>query len=208
RIVDFALHPIRDQQGKIIFLHPTGMDITDLKTAEDNYRRLTETLEEQVQHRTGELEHRTQQLRDLSRRLMLIQDHERRRIARELHDSAGQLLAALGMNMQTMVADALAISPKLARDAEDNFALTQQLSQGIRTMSYLLHPPLLDDLGLSAALEWYVKGLTERSGLDIRLDISEKFPRLPGELELAAFRVIQECLTNIHRHSGSKTASI
>jgi PAS domain S-box-containing protein len=207
-VVDFALHPIRDDQGKIIFLHPTGVDITDLKNVEKKYRQLAATLEEQVQGRTEELEHRTEQLRDLSRRLMQIQDSERRRIARELHDSAGQVLAALGMNMQAMLLETQQASPKLAQVAQENFVLTQQLSQSIRTMSYLLHPPLLDEVGLPAALDWYVKGLKERSGVDISLIMPEKFSRLPADLELAVFRVVQECLTNIHRHSGCKSASI
>jgi PAS domain S-box-containing protein len=207
-VVDFALHPIRDNQGRMIFLHPTGVDITDLKNVEKKYRQLTTTLEEQVLGRTEELEHRTGQLRDLSRRLLQIQDSERRRIARELHDSAGQVLAALGMNMQAMLLETQQVSPKLTQVAQENFALTQQLTQSIRTMSYLLHPPLLDEVGLPAALDWYVRGLKERGGVDISLTMPEKFSRMPADLELAVFRVVQECLTNIHRHSGCKNASI
>ncbi len=208
RHVDFALHPIRDDNGKVIFLHSTGVDITDLKNAEENYRVLAHTLEEQVRVRTEELEQRTQQLRDLSRRLMQTQDEERRRIARELHDSAGQVLAALGMSLQTILLEAGSSAPQLTGSAQESFELSQQLSQQIRTMSYLLHPPLLDELGLSAALEWYVKGLMERSGIEISLSMPDPFPRLTSELELAVFRVVQECLTNIHRHSESKTAAI
>ena len=207
-VVDFALHPIRDNQGKIIFLHPSGVDITDLKNVEKKYRQLTATLEQQVLGRTEELEHRTGQLRDLSRRLLQIQDSERRRIARELHDSAGQVLAALGMNMQAMLLETQQVSPKLTQVAQENFALTQQLTQSIRTMSYLLHPPLLDEVGLPAALDWYVRGLKERGGVDISLTMPEKLSRMPADLELAVFRVVQECLTNIHRHSGCKNASI
>jgi signal transduction histidine kinase len=86
--------------------------------------------------------------------------------------------------------------------------LVQQLTQELRTMSYLLHPPLLDEIGLSAALNWYVQGVTERSQIDIRLTISEDLGRLPPELELILFRLVQECLTNVHRHSGSKSATI
>jgi len=207
-LVDFALHPIRDDDGKIIFLHPTGVDITDLKKVEEKYRQLTQTLQELVQNHTEELEHRTRQLRELSRRLMQLQDSERRRIARELHDSAGQLLAALGLNMQAMLMETQSLTPDLIRNAEENYALTQQLSQSIRTMSYLLHPPLLDEVGLPAALDWYVRGLKERSGLDISLSLPEDFGRLPADLELAVFRIVQECLTNIHRHSAAKSASI
>ena len=99
-------------------------------------------------------------------------------------------------------------SPDLSKEAQDSQQLVQQLSQEIRTMSYLLHPPLLDEAGLSEALRWYIQGLTERSGLEIELDIPEDFGRLPREMELVMFRLVQECLTNIHRHSGSKVAAI
>jgi PAS domain S-box-containing protein len=214
-ICDFAIHPIRDSQGKIIFLHPAGTDITELKQTEENYRTLAASLEMQVRERTSELQQRnievltqSQLLQSLSQRLMEIQDEERRKLARELHDGAGQILAALGMNMQTMVVDAQTIAPQLARDAEENFALIQELSQEIRTMSYLLHPPLLDEVGLSAALNWYIKGLVDRGGLEISLSIPENFARFPAELELVLFRLVQECLTNVYRHSGSKTAFV
>jgi signal transduction histidine kinase len=99
-------------------------------------------------------------------------------------------------------------SPALIGDAEDSQQLVQQLSQEIRTMSYLLHPPLLDEVGLSEALRWYTQGLMERSGLEITLTIADDFGRLPREKELVMFRLVQECLTNIHRHSGSRTAMI
>jgi signal transduction histidine kinase len=99
-------------------------------------------------------------------------------------------------------------APNVAKDACEIHQVVQQLSREIRTTSYLLHPPLLDESGLGAALEWYTDGLRERGGLAISLDISEDFGRLPCDLELAIFRVVQECLTNIHRHSGSKSADI
>ena len=215
RLVDFALHPIHDQQGKILFLHPTGVDITDLKRAEENYRTLAETLDVEVRARTSELEQRnnevlrqSEQLRILSRRLLKAQDEERRRIARELHDSAGQILTQLGMNLGRVALGARQGAAGVAKDAEDSERLVQQLSQEIRTMSYLLHPPLLDEIGLSGALRWYTDGLTERSGMDIRLSIADDFGRLPSDMELVMFRLVQECLTNIHRHSGSRSAII
>jgi PAS domain S-box-containing protein len=214
-LVDFALHPIRDDQGNILFLHPTGVDITDLKRAEENYRQLAETLDAEVRVRTRELEQRNvdvvrqaEQLRDLSRRLLQTQDAERRHIARELHDSAGQLLAALGMTLARLAQQARQGTPQLAEDAEESQQLVQQLSQEIRTMSYLLHPPLLDETGLAEALRWYIQGLSDRSGLEIKFAVSDDFERLPREMELVMFRVVQECLTNIHRHSGSKSAAI
>jgi signal transduction histidine kinase len=95
-----------------------------------------------------------------------------------------------------------------AREAKDSEQLVQQLSQEIRTMSYLLHPPLLDETGLAQAVSWYIQGLAQRSGLEISFDISDNFGRLPREMELVMFRLVQECLTNIHRHSGSKSARI
>jgi PAS domain S-box-containing protein len=215
RKVDFGLHPIRDENGEISFLYATGTDITDRKRAEENFRKLAGQLESEVTTRTRELESRnsdvlrqTELLRVLSSRLMEVQDAERRRIARELHDSAGQLLSVLSINLSNLAQQSRTKAPELAETSDECHRIVQQMSQEIRTMSYLLHPPLLEEIGLSAALDWYVKGLTERSELDVRLSVPEKFRRLPRELELAVFRVVQECLTNIYRHSGSKTASI
>ena len=141
-------------------------------------------------------------------RLMKIQDEERRRIARELHDSAGQTLTVLGMSLAQLVQRAESIAPELAKDGREIEGVAQQLSREIRTTSYLLHPPLLDELGLASALNWYVEGLAQRSGIAIKLDIADNVGRLPSDMELAIFRLVQECLTNIHRHSGSKTAEI
>jgi len=140
--------------------------------------------------------------------MLQAQDEERRRIARELHDSAGQTLTVLGMNLAQLVQKAGRSAPELATAAEGIQESVQQLHREIRTTSYLLHPPLLDENGLASALEWYVQGLVERSDLDINLSTSENLGRLPRDMELAVFRLVQECLTNIHRHSGSKTASI
>jgi len=135
-----------------------------------------------------------------------MQDEERRHIAPELHDSAGQTLAALGMNLAQLAEGAKHNPVQLARNVKDAQDLVQHLTEEIRTTSYLLHPPMLDENGLSSALHWYVRGLAERSGLDIELNIPDNFERLTPEMELVIFRLVQECLTNIHRHSGSKTA--
>ena len=168
RIVDFALYPIFDQDGKVIFLHPTGVDITELKNAEEKFRRLAETLDAEVRDRTRELEIRSadvvrqsEQLRELSWRLLRTQDEERRRIARELHDSAGQTLTVLGINLAQLAQKVARTSPELVADAEMIQETVQQLHREIRTTSYLLHPPLLDESGLSSALNWYVSGLVE-----------------------------------------------
>jgi len=155
-----------------------------------------------------ELEKQSELLRELSQRLMQAQDDERRRIARELHDSAGQILSALGINLGSVAQHARQSAPQLVSVADEGQQLVQQLDQEIRTMSYLLHPPLLDESGLVQALRWYIRGLKERSGLDTALSIPEDFGRLSREMELAMFRVVQECLTNVHRHAESTKALI
>ena len=185
-----------------------------MRESEERLRTLSNSLEIQVSEQTEELEHRnaeilqqSEQLRELSNRLLKMQDDERRHIARELHDSAGQLIAALSMNLAGINRQAKQ-NPSLAEALEDAQNLILQLNKEIRTTSYLLHPPLLDETGLSRAIDWYMQGLMERSGLEIELDIAEDFGRLPTDLELAIFRIVQESLTNIHRHSGSKMATI
>jgi len=185
-----------------------------LRESEENYRKLAESLDGDVRERTKELERRnadvlrqSELLRNLSYRLMQTQDEERRHIARELHDSAGQTMAVLGMHLAQIAKDS-GSSPQMAKEIESAQELLGQLQKEIRTTSYLLHPPLLDEMGLSSALAWYIEGLQERSGLHIDLSIPEDFGRVPRDLELVIFRLVQECLTNIHRHSGATGASI
>lgn len=139
---------------------------------------------------------------------MFIQDEERRRIARELHDSAGQNLAALAMNLGQIENNAKHDPARLSESIKYAEQLIQDLTREIRTTSYLLHPPMLDETGLSSALRWYTDGLAQRSGLSIDLNIPDDLGRLAPDVELAIFRLVQECLTNIHRHSGSKNALI
>ncbi|HXN29832.1 MAG TPA: PAS domain S-box protein [Candidatus Acidoferrales bacterium] len=141
-------------------------------------------------------------------RLMKAQDEERRHIARELHDSAGQTLTVVGMNLAQLIQRAERLVPELAREGRAIETMVQQLHREIRTTSYLLHPPLLDESGLASALSWYLEGLAERSHIAVTLDVADNVGRLPTDMELAIFRLVQECLTNIHRHSGSKTALI
>jgi PAS domain S-box-containing protein len=161
------------------------LDIHDRKEAAEKIRLAQETL-----------------------RLMKIQDEERRKIARELHDSAGQTLTALDLSLAQLMERVRVIAPELVEEGKEIEVIVQQLFREIRTTSYLLHPPLLDEAGLSSALNWYVQGVAERSGIEINLSISRDMGRLPAEMELAIFRMVQECLTNIHRHAESKTASI
>src|ERR1700674_1828931 len=162
---------------------------------------------EAVKERTVELDRTNQNLRELSARLMQLQDDERRRIARELHDSVGQMLAALGMNLAAVGSDIERLT-KAANTVNDSAALVQELSREVRTISHLLHPPLLDEVGLSSALHLYVEGFAERSKIKVDLEIPVDFGRLSRESETTIFRVVQECLTNIHRHSASQVARI
>jgi PAS domain S-box-containing protein len=145
---------------------------------------------------------------EFASRLQNVQDEERKRLARELHDSVGQTLAALSMNLGIVQAQAHKLDSFGARAVSENAVLVEQVSREIRTISHLLHPPLLEVAGLASALRWYVDGFSERSSIKVDLEIPSDFGRLPDELEIAIFRIIQECLTNIHRHSGSTTATI
>jgi PAS domain S-box-containing protein len=220
--VSLSISPVRDAAGKIIGASKIARDITgrkrferELKESEQRFRDLADALETQVQFRTQELRRQnaeilkqSDQLRDLSGRLMLVQDEERRRIARELHDSAGQNLAALGMKVARLENDSKSDPARLSQSIKEARDLIQDLTREIRTTSYLLHPAMLEEGGLSSALRWYLDGLKERSELSIELNIPDQLERLAPETELAIFRLVQECLTNIHRHSGSKTAVI
>ena len=200
--------PLLNVNGEILEWFGAASDVTARKEAEENFRKLAQTLDAEVRARTRELEEQSNQVRELSWRLLRSQDEERRHIARELHDSAGQTLTVLGMSLAQLVQKTGRSAPELASEAEQIQETVQQLHREIRTTSYLLHPPLLDENGLYSAISWYLQGLQERSGLEVQFDISKEFGRLPRELELVIFRLVQECLTNIHRHSESETASI
>jgi signal transduction histidine kinase len=174
---------------------------------QDRLRNAAGLLEEKVRERTVELDHANYSLRQLTGRLLNLQDEERRRIARELHDNAGQALSVLAMNLGAVGED-LGRLMKTAGTVADSANMVRQMSDDIRTMSYLLHPPLLDEMGLAPALKWYVEGFADRSKIAVDLRCSSEIGRLPREVETAIFRIVQECLINIHRHSGSPTAAI
>ncbi|MBI1849855.1 MAG: PAS domain S-box protein [Planctomycetes bacterium] len=147
-------------------------------------------------------------LRELSGRIIRLQDEERRRIARELHDSTAQGLAAVSINLTLLKKSAAALDENTQRAIDESLAMTEQATREIRTLSYLLHPPLLDEAGLPSAIRWYADGFTKRSGIEIALDVPTDLGRMPVDVETTIFRVVQEALTNVHRHSGSRSAGI
>jgi len=150
---------------------------------------------------------REQEYRRLSSQILHLQDEERRRFARDLHDSTGQLLAALTMNLDMIGRAAEALDARSRRALVDSRSLAEQCTREVRTLAYVLHPPMLDEIGLVSAVQWYVEGFTKRSGIHVVMDLRE-IGRLPGRIETAIFRVVQEGLANLHRHASTRTASI
>ena len=179
--VEISLSPLQTDEGTLVT--SAIRDITERKRAEES-------------------------LRLLSGQLLHLQDQERRRIARELHDSAGQILAALGMNLSLVGSENGNIAPRAAKAIQESVGLVQELSRELRTISHLLHPPLLDEVGLASGLRSYLEGFRERSKIRVDLELPEDLGRLQQDLETAIFRIVQECLTNIHRHSESPVARI
>jgi PAS domain S-box-containing protein len=147
------------------------------------------------------------ELRVLSGRLLTIRDEERRRWARELHDSVGQLLVGVTMNL-SMLEPEIDDAAKGMKFLDESSRLTNQALREIRTISYLLHPPMLDEVGLVSALRWYVNGFSERSQIKVYLEIPGELGRFRREVEIAVFRIVQEALSNVHRHSKSESARI
>ena len=173
---------LKDASGKVTGWLEINSDISKRKAAEESARRL-------------------------GAQVLQMQDDERRRIARELHDSVGQLLSALAINLGQLQSGSKRTEFN-ERVLADSCQLAQDATNELRTMSHLLHPPLLEELGLASALEWYVEGFSKRSGIATELGLAPDFGRLPGDYEIAIFRIIQECLTNVHRHSGSPRAEV
>jgi PAS domain S-box-containing protein len=192
--------PLRDHQGKILQWYGTCSDIHDSKLLEQSIRDSATELERLVDSRTAEL-------RRLSNRLMTMQDEERRRIAREIHDGLGQELAAAKMILDGILAKDK--SPSLQQASMEASQLVDRAIQQVRTISHLLHPPLLDEVGLVSALRWFLEGLSQRSGIEIELQVQAKsLGRLKSEVETAIFRIVQEALTNMFRHSGARHGCI
>jgi signal transduction histidine kinase len=210
-------HP-RFQKTAIIFI--SGVHLTDLDRLKGYERGAVDYISVPVNpellrarvsvfadlHRkTHQLEQLNKELRNLSSNLIATQDDERRRIARELHDSLGQELSAAKMMVDKIIS--LNRSTESTKEATEISNLIDHAIQQVRSISYLLHPPLLDEIGLQSALQFYLEGFTKRSGIEVVLDVKpSNFPRLALEMETAIFRIIQEAVTNVFRHSGAREA--
>jgi PAS domain S-box-containing protein len=173
----------QDDHGQPAAILEINTDITERKQAQESLSRL-------------------------SGHLLKLQDDERRRIARELHDSTSQTLSALALNLALVEGQTVDLNPKVSKAVSEAVSLAEEASNEIRNISHLLHPPDLDEVGLAAALRWHVRRFAERSGLQIDLDLPSRLRRLSLDREIALFRVVQEGLANIQRHSGSSTARI
>lgn len=179
--VDITVSPLKDEKGRIIGASAIARDVTERK-------RMVASL------------------RELSARILNAQDEERRRIARELHDSTVQKLALLSINLSNI--ERGGDPEKVKKTAETSRELASQCAQELRSISYLLHPPMLEELGLASALKIYAEGFSQRSGVSLDIEVQPDFDRLPHEMEIALFRVAQESLSNVLRHSNSQTAKI
>jgi PAS domain S-box-containing protein len=194
-------------------------DVTEAVQADEQLRRSHEDLELRVRERTAALEaineflqleilerkRAEEEIQDLSRRMMRVQEEERRNLARELHDGATQNLVTLSLHMGRMSRDPSAVTPAVL---EEWMRLAEQSANELRTVSYLLHPPLLEELGLSLTLRAYVEGFAKRTGIQVTLHSQGELDNLGFDIELAVFRILQEALSNVHRHSGSVTATV
>jgi signal transduction histidine kinase len=190
KIIQNSAVPIRDANERITGAVVVHEDISATKTAE------------------RELNDSYQQMRTLTGHLMRAQDDERRRIAQMRHDTTAQNLAALKMLLARLERAAGDLSESDGAALTESLSLAEQSMTEIRTLSYLRHPPFLDEAGLLSALRWYAVGFAEHSGITVDLDLPERLARLPRDTETALFRIVQEALINIHRHAMSQTAGI
>jgi signal transduction histidine kinase len=205
----FALESPRELLGLSGFLLFAGVIIIIGQLARKTQERLNAAraeLEGSVRERTAELAHASETLRHVTTRLLQLQDEERRRFARDLHDSIGQLLAVISMNLAAFEKENL--SADGSRLLTDSQQLIEQLSREVRTISHLLHPPMLDEAGLGPALRIYAEGFSKRSKIKVDVQVPHDLPRLSQELEISVFRIVQESLTNVHKHAEAKTVKI
>ena len=196
-----VLTALRDKSGRVYGFAKATRDLTERKLAEEALNRSLQQLQKEVQQRI-EAEN---SVRDLSAQILRLQDEERCRLGQELHDGVGQLLAGAKMSL---VALASFPEEEFDRHFADCKQLLDEAISEVRTMSYLLYPPMLAEMGLKSAAEWYVTGFRQRSGIQIDFKAPPSLGRLPRDIELVLFRVLQEALTNVHRHSGSTTARV
>jgi len=204
-----SFSPVREGDFEGICVIAT--DLTEQRHREQELAQTNAALIDEVAKRMrveDELRRDEESLRQLSGRLLQLQDEERRRIARDLHDSTGQKLVALSLDLTVLNAFAPELPPKASAAVNECLMLAEQISSEIRTLSYLLHPPLLDEVGLASAVQWYIDGFTRRSNIRVNLDFAPQVPRMKHELEITFFRILQEALTNVHRHSGSNVATV
>jgi len=205
-----ALPSEQDRLRNIAELQQKAQALETEKSLLHALRQTTEALEKEVAERREaqrKLRDTELSLRQLSADLLRAQDGERRRLGRELHDSVGQYLAVLKMSLHSLNSRH-ALPGDSSKQMADCLDLVDQSIKELRTMSYLLYPPMLEEMGLKTAVHWYVEGFAKRSGIHVQVDICPDLRRLSREIELTAFRVLQEALTNVHRHAGSSTAHI
>jgi PAS domain S-box-containing protein len=200
---DVVITAIRDRDGNVTGFTKVTRDVTERMQTQEALRRANEKLAEEIAEKIAterKLNESEQSLRRLSSHLLRLQDEERRRLGRELHDSLGQYLCALKMGLDSVGSS----DPQIA----ECIRLAEQSMTEVRTISYLLYPPMLEELGLKSAIPWYVDGFAKRSGIHTTLHIGEGFGRLSRDTELVIFRILQESLTNVHRHSDSRQAHV
>ncbi len=212
---DVVVSPIKDAEGTVVKILASSRDVTEQKLSNDADRKNAEKLAAMVEERTSHLQREATErkrveadLRKLSSQLLTLRDEERRRIARDLHDSLGQILTAATMTVSLAQKEIANSNGNAERALANTSDLLQQAMKEVRVVSQLLHPPLLDEMGIGVALQIYTEGISARGDLQVELSVAADFERLPLEVETAIFRIVQECLTNVHRHSGSKTASV
>lgn len=195
---------LKDGSGKLIGFAKITRDFTErIRTQQVLEKEVAERREAQEKLHNSE-----KSLRELSRHLLRTQDEERRRIGRDLHDSLGQYLAVLKMKLDSVAAYLGSVDTAAAQDVAQCIRLTDDSIKEVRTVSYLLYPPMLEEMGLKSAIPWYLDGFSARSGIGTTFEVQADFSRLPKDTELALFRILQESLTNVHRHSESPIAHV
>lgn len=208
---DVVITATRNQAGQLIGFTKITRDFTERMRAQEALARTNAELAAEVNERKSAeagLASSEKSLRTLSHHLLRTQDEERRRIGRDLHDSLGQYLAILKMNLDSLQLSSAANNNGAGKNIESCIRLADDSLKEVRTISYLLYPPMLEEMGLKTAIPWYLDGFSKRSSIQTTFEVDPNFGRLTLEAELALFRVLQESLTNVHRHSGSSTAGV